>query len=114
MKLGRTYQQLRWDYKNANFHKFREELSNTNFEEIIEMQDINVACEGFTNEILKKAKDCIPNKLVSIKPNSKPWFTSELKKLLRRKDRAHTKAKKVNTPELWGKFKSIRNTYKRN
>ena len=75
------------------------------------MEDVNEASMQLTAELLRVSKACIPNKMVTVRPDDKPWFTNELRKLLRQKKRVHSQAKVINTPELWGKFRELRNTY---
>ena len=36
-------------------------------------------------KILAAANDAVPNKLVTIRPAEKPWYTGELRRLLRQK-----------------------------
>jgi hypothetical protein len=102
-----------WDFKNADFDKFRHELADINFEAIIDVNEASTAAKEFSDKFLEVAKNSIPNKLVTVRPSDKPWFKGELRKLLRRKNRAHRKAKLHNTPELWATFRSIRNLYLR-
>ena len=49
--------------------------------------------------ILNLARRCIPNREVTIRPLDKPWFNSELHRLLRKKRRIHSQAKKIKTQE---------------
>lgn len=51
----------------------------------------------------------IPNKIVTIRPSDPPWFTCYLRKLIRKRKRAHKKAKLKNTHECWRKFRKLRN-----
>ena len=64
--------------------------------------------------ILRIAKESIPNKTVCVRPDDKPWFSNQLRKLLRNKSRLHRKAKCKNTPEAWALFRAARNDYIRN
>jgi len=42
------------------------------------------------------AKTCIPIKTVTIRPNDKPWFSSELRREIRRRDRLHKIMRRMN------------------
>ena len=44
-----------------------------------------------------------------MKPNDKPWMTSEVGKILRRKNRIHKIAKTNNRPQDWAKFRKESN-----
>ena len=39
------------------------------------------------------------------------FYTSELRLLRRKKNKAHKKAKNLNTPLYWEKFREVRNLY---
>ena len=65
----------------------------------------------WTKKLLDIAKQTIPNKLVTVRPNDKPWFNNVLRHLLRKKTRAYNYAKSVDTLNAWDKFKKIRNEY---
>ena len=53
--------------------------------------------------------DCITNKTVRIRPSDPPWITTAIRKLIRKRKRAYHKAKQIDTPRLWNKFKKLRN-----
>ena len=53
--------------------------------------------------------ECIPNKTVRIRPSDPPWITTAIRKLIRKRKRAYHKAKQIDTPRLWNKFKKLRN-----
>ena len=53
--------------------------------------------------------ECIPNKTVRIRPFDPPWITTAIRKLIRKRKRAYHKAKQIDTPRLWNKFKKLRN-----
>ena len=109
----KAYERLMWDFKNADFDNFRNQISNIDFNAIVDIEDVNEAAIQFTEEILRVSKACIPNKVVTVRPDDKPWFTNELRRLLRKKNRSHSQAKILNTPEQWGIFRAIRNKYYR-
>ena len=55
----------------------------------------------------------IPNSLVEVRPSDKPFFTSALRLLRRKKERARKEARRLNTERLWQKFRDLRNLYNR-
>ena len=57
------------------------------------------------------AHQYIPNKVVKVRTDDKPWFNSELRKLLRQKSKAHGRAKRSNSPGDWTNFRRERNHY---
>ncbi len=61
------------------------------------------------NSIINAASETIPNKLVTIRPNDIPWFNNNIRKLLRKRKKAHKKAKLANTESAWSEFRKLRN-----
>ena len=53
--------------------------------------------------------ECIPNKTVRIRPSDPPWITTAIRRHIRKRKRAYHKAKQIDTPRLWNKFKKLRN-----
>ena len=102
-----------WNYKNANFDSFRENLRNADWDTCFEFNNIDEICNAWTNTFLNVARMTIPNSLVEIRPSDKPFFTSALRLLRRRKERARKEARRLNTEYLWGKFRDLRNLYNR-
>jgi len=56
-------------------------------------KSLDEACELFTSKFIELAKTCIPNNFVIVRPNDKPWYTSEIRLASRQRDRLHDKAK---------------------
>ena len=80
---------------------------------LAECIDVNIeeSCDRLTKSLLDAAHQCIPSKIVTIRPNDKPWFNNYLQRLLRTKNRAHNTAKKSNNIEDWAIFRRHRNFY---
>ena len=53
----------------------------------------------------------IPNKIISIRLWDNPWHTTELRRLRRRRDRLHKKAKRTATFTAWELYRQDRNLY---
>ena len=51
----------------------------------------------------------IPNKFITTRPSDPPWFNGLVRKLMRRRKRAHKKAKRLDTAESWKTFRKLRN-----
>ena len=56
----------------------------------------NEAAGCWTDLFFNVVKDFIPNKIVTVRPNDKPWVNNELKHSIKQHDR------------LWRKFKHTR------
>ena len=76
------------------------------------LQDNNVDTysENITSTILSVAKECIPNRQITIRPSDPPWLTTEIKLNIRKRKRAYRKAKSTGFEIDWKKFKKMRNS----
>ena len=67
--------------------------------------------ETQTKSFLKIAKDTIPNKLVTVRPHDKPWYSNVLRCKRREMLKLYGKAKIKMDPQSWLACKHIRNEY---
>ena len=107
-----SYKRTVWRYTDANFDIFRQTLQDTNFH-INETDDIDEACKNWTETFLKVAHEKIPNKVVTIRPNDSPWYTSDLRTLKRKMLRCFHKHKKSKMEKDWESYKNLRNEYQK-
>lgn len=105
------YQRKVWYYNKADFNYFRSELSKYDWELCFSSGNPDIVCLEWTRVFLEIANKCIPNKVVTIRPNDVPWYNSHLRRLRKLRDRSHTAAKKKNTNRLWEIYRQQRNKY---
>jgi hypothetical protein len=101
-----------WDFKNANFNMFREELASTDWEHCFTTEDPNLACEAWNEKFLNIANKHVNTKTVLVRPQDCPWYNNNLRRLARDKHRARMKARRTGTATDWAAFRTSRNTYK--
>ena len=53
--------------------------------------------------------ESIPSKIITVRPNDKPWFDSELRRFIKYRDRQRKTALHKCTPSSWEKYKRLRN-----
>lgn len=111
--FNKTYKRLIWEYNRADFDKFREQLSIAPWKDGLDALDIDGSCDRWTELFLSIARDNIPHKCVTVRQNDKPFYTSELRNLKRKRDRARKTAQRLKTIYLWDKYRQIRNLYNR-
>ena len=70
---------------------------------------VSEAFVNFTFSFLKLVKICIPSKRITVRPNDKPWFDSEIRHYVRIRDRLKRKARNSGTSDSMNKYKHIRN-----
>lgn len=108
--LSKCYYREVWNYKNANFSQLNDLIRQYNWDsDINETLTIDQSCENFTNTFLQFCKTCIPHNKVLIRPNDKPWFTSELRYNIRLRDRLRKKALHTKAEGDIKRFKMQRN-----
>ena len=85
----KCYQRHIWQYNLADFDLFRQQLGSVDWNICLE-GDIDESCLRWTTTFLNIARQCIPNKVVTIRPNDQLFFTPELKKEIKKeKNRMH-------------------------
>lgn len=75
----KTFSRLIWNYAKANYTKFHEKLQSAPWDDCFVANNVHTAAESWTDMFLNIAGDCIPNKIVKIYPNDKPFYTSALR-----------------------------------
>ena len=103
-----AYKRKVWFYKRANFESLNKMISRQDWN-LINSLSVDEACDIFTTKIIDFCHACIPSKELTIRPNDKPWFDSQLKSLSRRRDRQKVKAIKSKNQNDWTKYKVFRN-----
>ncbi|KAK3083103.1 hypothetical protein FSP39_014041 [Pinctada imbricata] len=97
-------------YEKGNYELLKIRIKNENLDNrITEEKSIDDNVKLITEIIVNTAKECIPNKEITIRKDELPWITNEIRREMRKRNRARNKAKKSNNTEDWGKFKKIRN-----
>ncbi|CAC5400798.1 unnamed protein product [Mytilus coruscus] len=109
-KNSTTYKRMICDYRNADFDKCIELIATFDWESRINAENsMDQNCKNFTNKFLEYINDCIPQKEVTLRPNDKIWFNSDLRREIRKRDRLHKQARRSNgIPDL-NKYKKQRN-----
>ena len=97
-----------WSFDRADFDGYRDCLSKVDWDTILN-DDVNESCKNVTALILRTAENFIPSKTVVIRKNDSPWMHNSLRRLIRKRRRAHSRAKKTNKPVHWHHYRNIRN-----
>jgi len=102
---------LVWSYNRADWEGLNNAIQNFDWEPCFEPTSVNDVASRITHSFLNLARQFIPNKVATIRPQDKPWYNNTLRALKRRRDRLFTKAKTLNTPAAWDNYRQCRNTY---
>ena len=102
------YKRKIWKYDNGDYERLKQLIHDFDWQSL-KHYNINVYVENFTNKFLEFCEMTIPNKFITIRPSDPPWFNGLVRKLIRRRKRAHKKAKRLDTAESWKTFRKLRN-----
>ncbi|MCG8095193.1 MAG: hypothetical protein JAZ17_16505 [Candidatus Thiodiazotropha endolucinida] len=103
-----TFKRLVWLYRNADFQQLKALISNYDWSVLAE-GSVNDACVKFTDVFLEFVRLCIPSKVVTVRPNDKPWFDSDIRHFIRIRNKLRKKSIKSGNTDHWLKFKQMRN-----
>ena len=104
-----TFERTIYNYNELDKYKFIALLNEESWMKIISDYTIDESCELLTNTIMELAKKCMPSKTVKIRLRDSPWMNSEIRILLKRRNKIHKRARKCNKAELWSSFRNYRN-----
>ncbi len=103
-----AYKRSVWNFKRADFLKLNDLILNEDWS-ILNNGNVDDAAEMFTLTFIDLAKQCIPYREVTIRPNDKPWYNSEIRRTTKQRDKARKKAIETGGIDDWNKYKSFRN-----
>lgn len=79
-----SFKRTIYNYTKSDSAKCCELLGNEYWNSIFDNGSLDRACELFTDGFMSIAKQCMPFKIVTVRPNDAPWFNNELKRLIKR------------------------------
>ena len=106
----KSYTRQIWNYKQGDFQLLRSKAAETDWSALRDA-NLDTYAINITTRLLSIVKNCIPNKVVRIKPSDPPWLTTQIKRfIILRNAKGLTKKSKTNLPAYyWVEFKRIRN-----
>jgi len=116
LPVDEPYYRHVWIYKKGDYESYRKYILNYDWDECFKTSDVNIACDSWTEALMNIASMFIPNKIVLVRPKDKPWFTSALRLLRRKMNRAFKDFKANSAGPLhmskWEKYTRLRDLYK--
>ncbi len=97
-----------WYYNKGDYNRLNDLIQSTEWS-FIEQEPINTVCETFHAKLLDILHMCIPSKLVTVRPNDKPWYNSAIRRKSRKRDRQKQIAIRANNTNNWKIYKQLRN-----
>ena len=98
-----------WNYNLADYDKFRQILYNTNWQNELNTEDVDLKVHNITSSIINAGKLAIPNKIVTIRPGETPWVTSRIKTLYVKENARSVLNVQSKEIGLFEKYKHLRN-----
>ena len=103
-------EKFQWKYSEADFNTLNRFISEANWNFIDNhcLKNDEVGRQ-FMDKLDDLLTNCIPRRKFILRPYDKYWMNSQIRCEQRKRDRAHKKAKQLNTPEAWARYRSLRN-----
>jgi hypothetical protein len=91
-------------FDRRDFESYRQQLSLVDRDSLLVSDDIDISTNNITRALIDATNTHIPNR-----KDNPPWLTSSIKRVIRRKNRLHKRAKRSNLPGHWERFRNARN-----
>ncbi|MEW8545561.1 MAG: reverse transcriptase family protein [Candidatus Thiodiazotropha sp.] len=105
----KSFKRRIWNYNLADYDKYRNLLSRLNLTRDLTIENVDDVVQSITEDLYNTGLECIPNKVVTIRPSDHPWITTKIRKLIRKRKRTYRNYKKTNYITLWERYKKLRN-----
>lgn len=100
--------------RKTNVDQFKDKLANTSWNDLYKESNVDVAYQHFMKVISATFEECFPITSSTKKHRkdlNKPWFTPDLQKLLRKKNKLYRKYISNRTSSTHDNYKTYRNKY---
>lgn len=97
------------DFSKFDYDIFLVDLFRVNWAMIFELESIDEKVEFWNKNILEVFDMHAPYKTVRISKSPAPWLTDNLKLMMKLRDKAYSKYKKIKTDSSWRHYKELRN-----
>ena len=97
------------DYKKFDQKEFNTQLAATDWEQIYEIDDVNVANDFVESRMTELLDKMCPYRAKQFRKHSKPWVSSDTKAEMTERDSAREKARHTDLPADWKTYRELRN-----
>ncbi|MEW8341721.1 MAG: hypothetical protein AB2708_17895, partial [Candidatus Thiodiazotropha taylori] len=101
--MSSAFKRTVWLYNRANFTELNDKISTFNWN-CLNDGTVDEASLLFMTVFMQFIKTTIPHKEVTIRPQDKPWYDSEIRKLYRKRDRQRKKAINSSNQPDWLRY----------
>ena len=99
-----------WLYDKGDYNKYKRLLSENDWSFISAANTVDEIADKVSSIVIEAAKQSIPFKEITVRPNEPPWINSNIKRQIRQRKRLFKRAKKSNNEHIWTQFKTKRNS----
>lgn len=96
------------DYKNLDYEALRENINYIDWCRVYNMVSVDEKVDFVEGNIIKLYDIAVPLRTRILNPQSRPWFNSNIKALIRKRDFAHGRWKRFKSTDLQQEFKTAR------
>ena len=95
--------------KNLDADKFRDDICSQPWAKLKKCQTIDEAVEIWQNLLLDTIDKHMPMRSKRVRDRDSPWMSSDIYKLMKKRDKLKKKACKLKDEKLMGEYRKIRN-----
>jgi hypothetical protein len=95
-------------FDRGDFESNRQQLPLVDWDSLLVSDDIDISTSNITRALIGAANTNIPNRVLTVRKDNPPWLTSSIKRVIRRKNRLHKRAKRSILPGHWERFRIAR------
>lgn len=107
----KCYKRKVWDYNIVDVDSLNCELMGADWDFAMpaDSEDCNIVYEKWFSFFLSVVERFIPSKMVTIRPNDKPWMHGAIRRAIRKRDRLLSSFSRNKLPSNWEKYRAQRN-----
>jgi hypothetical protein len=97
----RSFQREVLLYQRTDHENLSSKLDTVDWNAILsDSDDVDEMCNTFTETFLRVARECIPTIMVIVRNSDRPWFNSQLRREIRKRDRIRKTAKIIANNQI--------------
>ena len=105
----RSYKRMVWQYNQGDYEAFNQLLLHAPWRSCYVEGNADATTERWIAMFMRCAEQCIPHYETTIRPRDKPFMTSDIRRLMHRRDHLHKCAKNSDDPATTQELKYYRN-----
>lgn len=113
IKIKKEKQKPKWrtyrDFSDFNYNNFTRDLLETHWDYIFSLDNVDDMIQFWNDTVLHLFNIHAPFKTIRITKKPAPWLTDNIKLMIKLKQKAYAKYKKVKTHISYSEYKELRN-----